>query len=187
MTRPPDAAPIPRSVAVFGGGDAPPGTPLYESARRIGRLVGSAGGTIVCGGYGGVMEGASRGARESGGRAIGVTVASFPGRTPNRWLTETREEADLFDRTRRLMTLPSAFIILAGRSGTLAEVALLWALRRADQGPRRPIVLLGSAWPDLIALLRDRDVLEPEVLSETAIAANEEDAVARALPGAPAP
>ncbi len=81
-----------RPIAVFGSSEPLEGEPLYEQARRVGALLAAAGYRVVTGGYGGVMEGASRGAIERGGEAIGVVCgAVFPARSPNRYLTEVRE------------------------------------------------------------------------------------------------
>jgi len=54
------------AVAVFGSSEPAAGDPLYEAARRVGSLLAGAGYDVVTGGYGGVMEGASRGAVEAG-------------------------------------------------------------------------------------------------------------------------
>lgn len=70
-------------VAVFGSADPPEGDPLYELARTVGGLLVNAGYGVLTGGYGGVMEGASRGAAEAGGVAIGVTCAVFGDRAPS--------------------------------------------------------------------------------------------------------
>ena len=57
-------------ISVIGGGEAPPA--LYEMARRVGAAIAGAGCVVVCGGLGGVMEAACRGAREAGGEAIAI-------------------------------------------------------------------------------------------------------------------
>lgn len=44
----------------------------YQMAYEVGRLVALRGGIVVCGGLGGVMEGASRGCKEAGGVSIGI-------------------------------------------------------------------------------------------------------------------
>ncbi len=62
-----------RTIAVFGSGRAPAGHPVLAQAERLGRLLAEAGFTLICGGYGGTMEAASRGARQAGGQVIGVT------------------------------------------------------------------------------------------------------------------
>src|SRR5260370_30538053 len=52
-------------IAVIGAGDAPPD--VLELALETGREIGARGATLVCGGRGGVMEAAARGAHERGG------------------------------------------------------------------------------------------------------------------------
>ncbi len=57
-----------RIVTIFGGSKCAETDPEYDQARRAGRLLAEAGYTICTGGYLGVMEAASRGAREVGGK-----------------------------------------------------------------------------------------------------------------------
>jgi len=118
--------------------------------------------------------------REAGGRAIGITCAEFRSRTANPYLTELHEEPDLFARTRRLIGSSRSFIILPGKSGTLAEAVFLWALRRAGLGEGKPVVLVGDIWPRVLEALRSSKLLEAESLSDTTIAIDEEEAVVKA-------
>ena len=55
----------PRTVAVFGSSEPVEGELLYAVARDVGRELALAGYAVATGGYGGVMEAASRGAREA--------------------------------------------------------------------------------------------------------------------------
>lgn len=164
-------------VAVFGSADPPPGDPLYELARRVGALLAAAGYGVLTGGYGGVMEGASRGAVEAGREAVGITCALFVGRHPNRFLTETREAPDLVARTGWLIASARGYIVLHGKSGTLAELTLVWALHRAGSLGPRPVVLLGAAWRPFLHHLVRAGMLEDEQLSITRVADEPEDAV----------
>ena len=168
----------PRLVAVFGSADPPAGDPLYELARRVGQRLAAAGYGVLTGGYGGVMEGASRGASEAGGIAVGVTCASFSGRTPNRFLTETRETPDLVTRTGVLIDAACGYIVLHGKSGTLAELTLVWALHRAGSLGPRPVVLLGDAWRPFLHHLVRGAMIESDQLAITRVADGSEDAVA---------
>jgi hypothetical protein len=59
----------------------------YTQALHVGELLAEAGYTICTGGYSGVMEAASRGAHERGGRVIGITMNQFKVE-PNRYLTK---------------------------------------------------------------------------------------------------
>jgi uncharacterized protein (TIGR00730 family) len=174
----------PRAVAVFGSSEPRPGEAAYETARQLGAAFASRGLAVVNGGYGGVMEAASRGAREAGGRVIGVTTSLFAGRgTGNAWLSETVCEPDLFLRTRTLVARAGGFVVLPGKSGTLAELAFLWALHRAGELGPRPIVLLGEGWRRLLGSLRELEVLEPSQMRVTREARGVEAAVELAMLG----
>jgi uncharacterized protein (TIGR00730 family) len=167
----------PQGVGVFGSSEPVPGGADYERARRIGELLAAAKIPVVCGGYGGVMEAASRGARDAGGEAIGVTCAAFRGRSPNRYLTRTFEEPDLSSRTRLLIALSRGFIILPGKSGTLAELTFLWALRRAGLLGDKPVAMLGEGWAELLDLLISTGLLEEDARNGTFVVGSEAEAV----------
>ena len=121
-------------VAVVGSGAAT--GDLYENAREVGRLVAERGGIVVCGGLGGVMEAAARGATEGGGTAIGILPDEDRGRA-NVYLSYS--VATGLGQARNLAVVCSgdAVIAVGGEYGTLSEVGL--ALKVG-----RPVVSLGS-------------------------------------------
>jgi hypothetical protein len=165
-------------VAVFGASEPPPGSEAYERARALGRRLAQAGCVVINGGYGGIMEASARGAREAGGRTIGVTTRAFPARGgANPHIDEEYREDDLFSRTRRLIETAGAFIILPGKAGTLAELTFLWALRKADLLGPKPIVLVGAVWDDLIRHLRRSDLIADRELAGTRVVRDPEEAV----------
>lgn len=132
------------SIAVFGSSLPREGGAAYEEALEVGREIARHGGRVVCGGYGGVMEAACRGAAEIGGESLGVLLE---GRGEgNRWLTESVSEADLAARLRRLRDEADAWIFLPHGLGTMLE--LVWiaeSVVKADVAPK-PFVLLGDFW-----------------------------------------
>ena len=166
-----------RRVGVFGSSDARPGEALYELARKVGELLAASEFDVVTGGYGGVMEAASRGAIASGGATVGVISAAFGSRSPNPYLTSRIETADLVERMGTLVTVSEGFVVLPGKSGTLAELTLLWALHRAGSLGRRPVVLLGAPWRSFLHHLVRGDMIEDEQLSITRVVDRPEDAV----------
>lgn len=180
---PPDP---PLGIAVFGGSDAEPEDPAYRAALRVGALAAEAGVPVVTGGYGGVMEAASRGAREGGGEAIGVTCRLFGTRSANPWLSLEIEEPDLHARTARLVALSRGFVVTAGSSGTLAELAMLWALARAGALQGR-IALLDAVWEELTDFLAGRDRLDRQCRRVTIPARTPEEAVSAVLEGGTSP
>ncbi|NIA25497.1 MAG: DNA-binding protein, partial [Gammaproteobacteria bacterium] len=78
------------TIAVIGSSRTPPDHPDYRDAQRLGRLLAEAGFTVASGGYGGLMEAVSQGARSVGGPVVGVTAPDvFPGRAGvNEYVTD---------------------------------------------------------------------------------------------------
>jgi uncharacterized protein (TIGR00725 family) len=147
------AAPV---VTVFGGSRVEPGSPAYQEAYEVGRLLAQHGYVVCNGGYSGTMEAASRGCKEAGGRTIGVTVEVLGRLAPNDFIDEEVGTAGLLMRLDRLTALADAYIVLGGGIGTLLELALVWNLRLMQVYPDKPIVLLGSAWRETVACFAQR-------------------------------
>jgi len=165
-------------IAVFGSSEPAPGSPDYDRAREVGRRLALAGFAVVNGGYGGVMEASARGAREAGGRTIGITTRAFtlrPGANP--WIEIEESTADLHERTRRLIDSAAGFVILPGRSGTLSELTFLWALTKAGLLGAKPIVLLGEVWGRLLPVLRELGLVDEMALEVTTLAGTPAGAV----------
>src|SRR5262245_66681510 len=70
-----------RVIAVIGAGSAP--APVLKLAYEVGREIGRRGATLINGGRSGVMEAAAAGARNLGGRTIGI-LPSYERSTANR-------------------------------------------------------------------------------------------------------
>lgn len=154
-----------RRVTVFGSSRVAAGDELYEQARRLGRLLAQAGYAVYSGGYSGVMEAVSRGAREVGGVAVGITVESWAARQrPNPWLSEVVAAPHLFERIRQLVD-SEAYVAFPGGAGTLGEVALTWNLFQTASASPRPLVLVGGQWRTLLACFRDALLVDPSDFS----------------------
>ena len=69
-------------ITIFGSSRPLPDSEDYQTAFDAGRSLARRGFTVCNGGYAGTMEAASKGAREAGGKTIGVTSTVFS-RTPN--------------------------------------------------------------------------------------------------------
>lgn len=140
--------PSPLTIAVFGSSQPLPGSDLYEDARSVGAALARVGWTVVTGGYHGVMEGVSRGAKEAGGRAVGITSDYHHARglIPNGWLDEERRVATYADRLYTLARTGDGYVVMNGGTGTLTELFFVWELVRNGSLPPRPIVLYGERW-----------------------------------------
>ena len=146
------AQPEERTVAVFGAYGPRPGDAEYELARETGRRIAEAGWVVMNGGYAGTMEASARGAKEAGGRVIGITVETFS-REPNRFTDEAFCTRDLWERLHVLLDRADAYIALPGATGTLAEIGMAWESMCKRIIPPKPLVFLGGFWTPLYELL----------------------------------
>ena len=136
-------------VTIFGGSKCGEESEEYGQALRLGRLLAERGFTICTGGYLGVMEGASRGAHERGGRVLGIVMNQFKSE-PNRYLTEKVASAHFYERLQNLIERSVGFIALRGGAGTVTELSLVWNKLQTKVIEPRPLVLLGDFWLDVI-------------------------------------
>ena len=128
-------------IAVVGGGE--PTDDDSSKAEAVGRALADKGAVIICGGLGGVMAAACRGAKSAGG----LTVGLLPGRDPgeaNPWV-DVAIATGLGEARNALVVAASAAVIaIGGEYGTLSEIALAlragkpvvgvdtWSLTRPD-------------------------------------------------------
>ena len=121
-------------IAVVGASKASP--ELTRLAYEIGRLVAERGAVLVCGGLGGVMEEAARGAREAGGTTIGI----LPGESrtdANPWIEYAVATGIGHGRNLAVAASGDAVIAVGGEWGTASEIAFA---RKLD----RPVVVVGD-------------------------------------------
>lgn len=118
-------------IAVVGAGECEEG--VARAAEEVGRAVARSGAILVCGGLGGVMEAAARGARREGGLTVGI----LPG--------TSREAAnDYVDcalatglgqfRNFLIAQTADALVAVAGQYGTLSEIAMALVLGKTVVG-----------------------------------------------------
>jgi uncharacterized protein (TIGR00730 family) len=165
-----------RIVTIFGGSKCTRESEEYEQARRVGQLLAEAGITICTGGYLGVMEGASRGARERGGRVLGIVMNQFKAE-PNRYLTEKVASAHFYERLQNLITRSVGFIAIRGGAGTVTELSLVWNKLQTGVIEPCPLVLLGDCWPPVIEALRSHLVISEKDVALLDFAGTAEEAV----------
>jgi len=105
-------------------------------AEEVGRLLAERDVVLVCGGLGGVMEAACRGAREAGGLTVGI-LPSAERTSGNRYLDIILPTGMGYARNAIVAYSGEAVIAIGGSSGTLSEIA--YATVR-----KIPVVTLGS-------------------------------------------
>ena len=165
-----------RIVTIFGGSRCDETSDEYRLAHRVGELLAEAGYVICTGGYLGVMEAASRGAREHGGRVLGIVMNQFKAE-PNRYLTDKVASAHFYERLQHLITRSVGFIALRGGMGTVTEVSLAWNKMQTRVIEPRPLVLLGECWPPVVKCWQQHLVVSDKDVSLLDFANTPEEAV----------
>jgi uncharacterized protein (TIGR00725 family) len=121
-------------IGVIGGGNV--SSKVTETAEAVGREIARRGAVLVCGGLGGVMEAACRGAHAEGGLTIGI----LPGedrRAANQYVKIPIATGLGYARNLAVARSSQAVIAVDGSYGTLSEIAF------ALQGGT-PVIGLGT-------------------------------------------
>ncbi len=113
--------PMRPQIAVVGAGEGD--AELLATASEVGARLAGAGAVLVCGGLGGVMEAACRGAREAGGLTVGL-LPGTDGRAGNPFIDVAVPTGMGEMRNALVVRAGQAVIAVGGGFGTLAEIAL---------------------------------------------------------------
>src|ERR1700674_3739854 len=141
-------------ITVFGSSRSEEGHAEYTEAVELGRALAAAGFAVCTGGYAGVMEAVSRGARETGGRVLAVT-SSFFGARANRWVDQETRTETWQERLFELVRLGDGYVACKGRTGTLVELAVVWEMLNKRAMEQRPFVVLGDFWQPILERVRE--------------------------------
>ena len=106
-------------ISVIGAGEPP--DEIAGLAERVGEELARRGITLVCGGLGGVMEAACKGAKSGGGTTIGILAGSDP-EGANRWVDLPICTGLTYARNVIVVKTGRAVIAVGGAFGTLSEI-----------------------------------------------------------------
>lgn len=157
------------AVCVYCGASDAPAPKYAELATALGAGLAQRGWTLVWGGARtGLMGAVARGAREAGGRTVGVIpefIARWEVSDPR--ADELTTVPTMAERKQQLQSRADAFVVLPGGIGTLDEIADTLDLRNLSQH-RKPIIVLNQdGYYDALLAWVDRTVAEgfakPEV------------------------
>ncbi|HET8964997.1 MAG TPA: LOG family protein [Candidatus Acidoferrum sp.] len=149
-----------RIITVFGSSCPREDHADYEEARSLGRALAKAGFAVCSGGYGGVMEAVSRGAKEAGGKTYGVTAEFFKPQA-NAWIDTEIRVKTWQDRLFELVRVADGFVTCKGGTGTLVELAVVWEMLNKSVISGKPIAVLGDFWTPILDRVREVEVGHP--------------------------
>lgn len=141
-------------VTIFGSSRPRMGDAHYTEAQRLGTELAAREFIVCSGGYDGVMEAVSRGAKEAGGRTLAVTSKFFKARA-NKWVDEEICVDTWQDRLFELIRRGDGFVACPGGTGTLVELAVVWEMLNKGAMAKKPLVVLGEFWQPVIERVRE--------------------------------
>jgi len=148
-------------VTVFGSSRPREGEADYEEARVLGRALAKHGFAVCSGGYAGVMEAVSRGAKESGGKTYGVTAEFFKTAKTNRWIDVEVRKNSWEERLFELIRFANGFVACKGGTGTLVELAVVWEMLNKSVMTGKPVSVLGNFWEPVLERVREVELGHP--------------------------
>ena len=153
------------AVSVFGSARTAEGHPYYDLGVEVGRSLAEEGYAVITGGGPGAMEAVSRGAKEAGGRAVGLNIRLPFEQMPNPFNSIEVDFDYFFARKVMFMRYAQAFVVLPGGFGTMDEFFEALTLIQTEKVPRVPLILVGSAyWTGLLTWFREQ-LLSLETIS----------------------
>src|SRR5229473_3382942 len=148
-------------VTVFGSSRPREGDADYEEARILGRALAKHGFSVCSGGYAGVMEAVSCGAKEAGGKTVGVTADFFKNAKLNAWVDEEVRMKTWEERLFELIRRADGFVACKGGTGTLVELAVVWEMLNKKVMPGKPFAVLGNFWEHVVDRVREVELRHP--------------------------
>jgi uncharacterized protein (TIGR00725 family) len=147
-------------ISVVGGAQGE--WDVLRDAEAVGRGIAEAGAVLVCGGRGGVMEAASKGASDAGGAVVGV-LPTLSREDANPYVSHVVATGIGEARNLAVVASGDAVVAVGGEWGTLSEIAYARKLGR-------PVVAIRS-WPLRSRAGSDLGIVEVETADEAISAA----------------
>ncbi|MCR4278727.1 MAG: TIGR00730 family Rossman fold protein [bacterium] len=141
-----------KEVTFFGSARAKGGTFAYDEARKLGKMLGKRGYTVITGGGPGVMEAGNRGAKEGGGGSIGLDIELLTKQRRNKYVERAIGFHYFFTRKVMLSASAQAYIFFPGGFGTLDEMfEMLTLIQTGKITQDIPLILVGKEyWEPLL-------------------------------------
>ena len=148
-----------KTITIFGSAIPAEDGAQYKFAYELGSALAKEGFNICTGGYGGIMEAASKGAYDNAGFVYGVTIDLW-NKDPNPYITVEVREQKLFERITKLLELGDAYVILQGGTGTLLEFAAIWEYANKNLQQPKPIICNSNMWKEIVGVMNKQMIIE---------------------------
>jgi uncharacterized protein (TIGR00730 family) len=140
------------AVTVFGSARFKEDNEHYIKARELSGEIAKLGFTILTGGGPGIMEAANRGAKDVGGKSVGINIILPHEQYPNPYLDKWVDLKYFFVRKTLLIKYSYAFVICPGGFGTLDEYFESMTLIQTGKIQQFPVVVFGTKFHEHIEM-----------------------------------
>jgi uncharacterized protein (TIGR00730 family) len=135
---------FPQGVSIFGSARLSERSKYCQQARKLGGLLAQNGHPVVTGGGPGIMEAASQGAYEYGGRVLGLNIELPHEQHVNPYVSDKLEFRYFFARKVMLTMAAKVYVFFPGGFGTMDEFSEILILMQEGKMPKMPMFLIGK-------------------------------------------
>ncbi|MFH1395397.1 MAG: TIGR00730 family Rossman fold protein [Candidatus Omnitrophota bacterium] len=144
------------AVSIFGSARMSKKNKFYSLAERTAQVFAKNGYAVITGAGRGIMEAANKGAKEAGGKSIGLNITIPLDQKINDYVTLPLEFRYFFVRKLMFAKYSKAFLVFPGGFGTLDEFFEALALVQTKRVDAFPVILVGkSYWKGMLEWIQD--------------------------------
>ena len=134
------------SISIFGSARSSPQNKYYKKTIEIAKMIADMGFGVISGAGPGIMEAANKGAKENGGKSVGLRINLPFEQYTNKYVDEDYLLKFDYFFIRKLMfqKYSQGFIVMPGGYGTLDELFNALTLIQTKKSKLFPIILVGK-------------------------------------------
>lgn len=146
---------FPKSVSIFGSARFTEENKYYQAARSLAhKIVTDLDYAVITGGGPGIMEAGNRGAKEAGGKSVGLSIQLPHEQVTNPYVTHELVFYYFFSRKVTLSYSAEAYVFMPGGFGTMDELFEILTLVQTGKIEKAPIILYGvDFWEPLMGFV----------------------------------